>query len=77
MANLFIGFLVEKCAACHSHRKSYFGWIAFTHFPLHLLNAYYEEDSIEAQAILMAFRSILTGKPELLLYLMCFFFLVS
>ena len=33
MAGLFIGFLVEKCAACQSHRKSDFGWIAFTHFP--------------------------------------------
>ena len=22
----FIGFLDEKCAACQSHRKSYFGW---------------------------------------------------
>ena len=27
----------------------------------------------KTQAILMAFRSILTGKTELLLYLMCFF----
>ena len=72
MAGLFIGFLVEKCAACQSHRKSDFGWIAFTHFPL--LNAYYKEGSKKSQAILMAFRScILTGKPELLLYLMCFF----
>ena len=69
MAGLFIGFLVEKCAACQSHRKSDFGWIAFTHFPL--LNAYYKEGSKKSQAILMAFRSILTGKPELLLYLMC------
>ena len=33
MAGLFIGFLVEKCPACQSHRKSDFGWIAFTHFP--------------------------------------------
>ena len=73
MAGLFIGFLVEKCAACQSHRKSDFGWIAFTHFPL--LNAYYKEGSKKSQAILMAFRSrILTGKPELSLYLMCFFF---
>ena len=69
MADLFIGFLVEKCAACQSHRKPDFGWIAFTHFPL--LNAYYKEGSQKSQAILMAFRScILTGKPELLLYLM-------
>ena len=73
--SLFIGFLVEKCAACQSHRKSDFGWIAFTHFPL--LNAYYKEGSKKSQAILMAFRSILTGKPELLLHLMYFFFLVS
>ena len=73
MAGLFIGFLVEKCAACQSHRKSDFGWIAFTHFPL--LNAYYKEGSKKSQAILMAFRScILTGKPELLLYLMFFVF---
>ena len=72
MAGLFIGFLVEKCAACHNHRKSDFGWIAFTHFPL--LNAYYKEGSKKSQAILVAFRSILTGKPELLLYLMCFSF---
>ena len=65
-------FLVEKCAACQSYRKSDFGWIAFTHFPL--LNAYYIEGSEKSQAILMAFRScILTGKPELLLYLMFFF----
>ena len=71
MAGLFIGFLVEKCAARQSHRKSDFGWIAFTHFPL--LNAYYKEGSKKSQAILMAFRNILTGKPELLLYLMCFF----
>ena len=70
--SLFIGFLVEKCAACQSHRKSDFGWIAFTHFPL--LNAYYKEGSKKSQAILMAFRSrILTGKPVLLLYLMCLF----
>ena len=63
-------FLAEKCAACQSHRKSDFGWIAFTHFPL--LDAYYKEGSKKSQAILMAFRScILTGKPELLLYLMC------
>ena len=58
-----------------SHRKSDFGWIAFTHFPL--LDAYYKEGSEKSQATLMAFRSILIGKPELLLYLMCFFFLVS
>ena len=65
-------FFVEKCAACQSHRKSDFGWIAFTHFPL--LNAYYREDSKKSQSILLAFRSyILTGKPELLLYLMFFF----
>ena len=44
----------------------------FSH--LLLLNAYYKEGSTKSQAILMAFRScILTGKPELLLYLMCFF----
>ena len=71
MAGLFIAFLVEKCAACQSHRKSDFGWIAFPHFPL--LDAYYKEGSKKSQAILMAFRSTLTGKPELLLYLMCFF----
>ena len=71
MAGLFIVFLVEKCAACQSHRKSDFGWIAFTHFPL--LDAYYKEGSKKSQAILMAFRNILTGKPELLLYLMSFF----
>ena len=72
MAGLFIGFLVEKCPACQSHRKSNFGWIAFTHFPL--LDAYYKEGSKKSQAILTAFRSILTGKLELLLYSMCFFF---
>ena len=72
MAGLFVVFLVKKCAACQSHRKSDFGWIAFTHFPL--LNAYYKESSKKSQAILMAFRSrILTGKPELLLYFMFFF----
>ena len=71
MAGLFIGFLVEKCAACQSHRKSDFGWIAFTHFPL--LDAYYKEGSKKSHAILTAFRSILTGKPDLLLYLMFFF----
>ena len=54
-----------------SHRKSDFGRIAFTHFPL--LNAYYKKGSKKAQAILMVFRSILTD-PELSLYLMCFFF---
>ena len=65
-------FLVKKCVACQSHRKSDFGWIAFTHFPL--LNAYYKEGSKNSQAILLAFRSyILTGKPELLLHLMFFF----
>ena len=75
MDGLFIVFLVEKCVACQSHRKSNFGWIAFTRFPL--LNAYYKEGSKKSQAILLAFRSyILTGKPELLLYLM-FFFLAS
>ena len=73
MDGLFIGFLFEKCAACQSHRKSDFGWIAFSHFPL--LNAYYKEGSKKSQAILLAFGGyILTGKPELLLYLMCFFF---
>ena len=56
-------FLVEKCAACQSHLKSDFRWIAFTHFPL--LNAYYKEGSKKSQAILMAFRRILAGKPEL------------
>ena len=71
MAGLFIGFLVEKCAACQSHRKSNFGWIAFTHFPL--LDAYYKEGSKKSQAILTAFRSILTGKLKLFLYSMCFF----
>ena len=75
MASLFIVFLIEKCAACQSHRKSDFGWIAFPHFPL--LDAYYKEGSKKSQAILTAFRSILTGKPELLLYSICFFFLVS
>ena len=74
--SLFIGFLVEKCAACQSHRKSDFGWIAFTHFPL--LDAYYKEGWKKFQAILMAFRScISTGKPELLLYLMFVFFFFS
>ena len=37
IAGLFIGFLVEKYAACQSHWKSDFGWIAFknelTQFP--------------------------------------------
>ena len=76
MAGLFIVFLAEKCAACQSHRKFDFPWIAFTHFPL--LNAYYKEGSKKCQAILLAFRScILAGKPELLLSLMFFFFLVS
>ena len=69
MAGLFIGFLVEKCAACQSHRSR---MDRFTHFPL--LNACYKEGSKKSQAILMAFRScILIGKPELLLYLMVFF----
>ena len=73
MDGLFIVFLVEKCVAGQSHRKSDFGWIAFTRFPL--LNAYYKEGSKKSQAILLAFRSyILTGKPKLLLYLMFFFF---
>ena len=68
MAGLFVVFLVKKCAACQSHRKSDFGWIAFTHFPF--LNAYYKESSKKSQAILMAFRScILTGKPELFFFL--------
>ena len=49
MAGLFIGFLVEKWAGCQSHRKSDFGWIGFTHFPL--LNAYYKEGSKKSQAI--------------------------
>ena len=71
MAYLFIVFLVEKCAAFQSQRKSDFGCIAFTHFAL--LNSYYKEGSKRSQAILMAFKSIVTGKPELLLYLMCFF----
>ena len=29
MSGLFIGFLVEKCSACRSHRKSDFGWHRF------------------------------------------------
>ena len=29
MAGLFIWFLVEKCAACQSHRKCDFGWRRF------------------------------------------------
>ena len=40
MAGLFVVFLVEKCAACQSYRKSDFGKINFTHFLL--LNAYYK-----------------------------------
>ena len=69
MAGLFIGFLVEMRRLSKSS-DSDFGWIAFTHFPL--FHAYYKEDSKKSQAILMALRSILSGKPELLLYLMCF-----
>ena len=73
MDGLFIGFWVEKCATRQSHRKSDFGWITFSH--LSLPNAYYKEGSKKSQAILLAFRSyILTGKPELFLYWMCFFF---
>ena len=75
MAGLFIGVSVEKCAACQSHRTSVFGWIASTHFPI--FHSYYKEGSKKSQAILMVFRSILTGKPEILLDLICFFFLVS
>ena len=33
MVGFFIGFLVEKCAACQSHRKSDFRW---HRFPFHL-----------------------------------------
>ena len=64
MAGLFIRVSVEKCAACQSHRTSDFGWIASTHFPI--LHSYYTEGSKKSQAILMVFRSILTGKPEIL-----------
>ena len=71
MVGLFIGVSVEKCAACQSHRTSDFGWIASTHFPI--LHSYYTEGSKKSQAILMVFRSILTGKPEIL-DLIWFFF---
>ena len=33
MAGLFIGFLVEKCAVCQSHRKSDFTWRRFRFSP--------------------------------------------
>ena len=33
MAGLFIRFLVEKCAACPSHRKSDFRWHRFRFSP--------------------------------------------
>ena len=75
--SLFIGFLVEKCAACQSHRKSDFGWIAFTHFPL--LDANYKKGSKKSQAILMAYRScILTGMESLSYHcIWCVIYLVS
>ena len=34
MAGLFIRFLVEKCAACPSHRKSDFQMASFSFFTL-------------------------------------------
>ena len=74
MVGLFIGVSVEKCAACQSHRTSDFGWIASTHFPI--LHSYYTEGSKKSQAILMVFRSILTGKPEILLDLIWFFLIL-
>ena len=44
-------------------------------YPLPLmLDAYYKEGSNKSQAIVMAFKSIMTGKPELLLFLMWFSF---
>ena len=74
MVCLLFFFWLRNASLVKVIGKSDFGWIAFTHFPL--LNAYYKEGSKKSQGILLAFRSyILTGEPELLLYLM--FFLAS
>ena len=70
MAGLFIGFLVEKCAACQSHWKSDFGWnrvhLAWCIRGLKSLKRFWP--------FLMPFwGSISTGKPE---YLFNFMFVV-
>ena len=63
--------LVEKCAACQSHRKSDFTWRRFRLSPCLMRKRF------EKSQAMMAFRTwISTGKPEQLWYLMfvCFFF---
>ena len=68
MAGLFIGFLVEKCAAFPSHRKSVFWWHRFQKWkPLpNLAGCVGGLKSLRRfWPYLMAFRScISTGKPE-------------
>ena len=61
ISGLFIGFLVEKCAACESHWKPDFGWhrvhLAWCVRGLKSLKRFW--------TYLMAFRRcISTGKPE-------------
>ena len=67
MAGLFIGFLVEKCTAFPSHRKSVFWWHRFQNEPLpNLAGCVGGLKSLRRfWPYLMAFRScISTGKPE-------------
>ena len=56
MAGLFIGFLVENCAACQSHYKSDFEWHRFP-FSLRLMRKRVKK----SQAIL----ALLDGFQEL------------
>ena len=78
MAGLFLVLLVEKCTACQSHWKSNFGWHHFQNWAYSLALAWGVRGLKSLKWLwthLMTFRSsILTGKPEQLLSLTCFFF---
>ena len=76
MAGLFIGFLVEKCAACQSDRKSDFTWCRFLFSPCLIGKRIEKSQAILALFALMALRSFIsTGKPkQLYLMFVCFLF---
>ena len=79
MAGLFIALFVDKCTACESHWKSDFGWHRFQKWAYSLALAWGVRRLKSLKRFwnihLMTFgSSISTGKPEPLLFLMCFFF---
>ena len=72
MGSLFIGFLVEKYAACHS-RKSIFEWHRFRFSPFLMRKRVEKSEAI--LALLDSFQCISYGKPEQLFYLMFVFYI--